>query len=306
MKFSASFSPPTLRTAPGSPLLIVKSRSLKTEAGQFLCKTAATSPIGAPIFLPPNIPVFDLDTHSLILWDDGSGLLLHPDDNNRALPIVVELNPKLLDSPARNAIKQASLYQKLKTDSNLKDQVSKVAQQLSTKYSELRDGWAPGQVPPFFRRLEPAIDKMGHNPKSRKLVQSLHLMTRAYPEINSVSLRCGVLSGPTKQWLLAPKINVVAETHTPSDVFQKIKTQANTLLCHFVDGADVSGQTWNGKVGGIVAHKTLQGACMNERWVHFSRAWFGAGQTPQFSTTHERLSLLKDLQALAPELVASA
>lgn len=305
MKFPASFSPPTLRTAPGSPLLIVKSRSLKTEAGQFLCKNAATSQIGAPIFLSLEIPVPDLDTHSLILWNDGSGLLLHPEDNKRVLPIVVELNPKLLNSPAQNAIKQASLYLNLKTDSNLKDQVSKFAQRLSTQYAHLRDGWENGQVAPFFRRIEPSVDKMGRNVKTRKLVQSLHLITRAYPEINSVSLRCGVLSGPTKQWLLAPKINVVADMRTASDIFQKINTQANSLLRHFTDRADVVGQTWNGQVGGMMAHKKLQGACMNEQWIHFTRAWFSTGQTPQFSTTHERLSLLKDLKTLAPELVTA-
>lgn len=297
MKFPSSFSPPALRTQPGDPLSILKSRSLKTRAGQFLCQIASNKFSDSPLFLPRSIPTPEPFDKHLVLWPDGSGLLLNTNGQVRALPLVVELKSKsLAPNTAQN------LFENLKNDLELQKSVSRAARRLCEKYEDLKDGWAPGQVAPFFRGHNPGIDTLGHNPKTRRLVQSLNLMTQIYPQINSLSLRCGTLSGPTSHWLLAPKI--IFTTHAGIDQFteEKIKHQTQKLLDHFVDASLVVGQGWNGELGALVAHKRNTNVCMNEQWVHFTRFWGTTGRRPEFSTKHERLSLLKDMCHIVPEL----
>ena len=228
----------------GLPIIPARGRVPQNrQALHFLAKLAESDSIGHPVWwvesrahgiTQPLITHTNGTTHALI-FSDGSVLLR---DDIRFLPLVFRLNTS--KTPGRSLEDRTQSLLTNLQNNRLLEAVNHSSQYWTKTLNGLVDGFDPACVAPVFRNI-PLTER---SEKTTQLRQFLQLVILAYPWVQSLDIRTGLLKEFRGTPLVPTRTVIIRNNNTDPATVRALEAILDRILPAYLPPSVQYGQRW--------------------------------------------------------------
>ena len=168
-----------------------------------------------------------------------------------------------------------------------------------SKVGKLTDGFGRGQVAPWFRTKHVDASYRDYYPKENRLAELLGFV---HTNLNSISLRCGLIKDWQGEWLIPPKLRITTNGYVCPSIREIVEDILEQKSQHIMPLPSTYGQTWNWYPYGKSV-KAIPSATTYRSPGHIDLGFSYRSEKRAFVkslSSHDRMLLISELLALDP------